>query len=490
MKKRLLMSLPIFLILSRFAFAQTPRILAGPMLGYAEHRECLVWVMTKCAKKIKLNYNCESDTLIKGEVSYYTKSNEICDHNITKIIIPNLEPGKTYRYKLTLDEAHYKTDIPLKFKTKELWEFRKDAPTFSFVTGSCAYINDSIYDRPGEPYGQSPQIFKSMAETPGQFMLWLGDNTYLREVDMSSESGIKYRYYHTRKQKDLQKLLATKNNYAIWDDHDYGPNNSCKTYELKNTTLQTFKEYWGNKTYGQDGEGIYSKMQWSDCDFFLLDNRYFRDDDDMPDSLLPHKTQLGCKQLDWLKQSLISSRASFKFIVMGGQFLNINTEQESYVQYMKERKELLDFITNMNIKGVIFMTGDRHHTEILKLEVGDSSQKNAGPTPIKEKKKKEKKNKTNEKNTTVNSEEDEPETPLGKIYYELTCSPMTSKGSNVLKTKEAVNPLRIQQTLVTEPNYCQLTVSGAKNNRNLLIKCYNNKGELKWEFTINQQELQ
>ncbi len=89
-----------------------------------------------------------------------------------------------------------------------------------------------------------------MAATDAQLMLWLGDNTYLREADYTSNSGIYYRYNHTRAIPDLQQLLATKHNYAIWDDHDFGPNDGNSSYELKNTTLQAFKDYWGNKSYG------------------------------------------------------------------------------------------------------------------------------------------------------------------------------------------------------------------------------------------------
>jgi alkaline phosphatase D len=37
--------------------------------------------------------------------------------------------------------------------TKNLWQCRKPASDFSFLTGSCAYFNEPIYDRPGKPYG-------------------------------------------------------------------------------------------------------------------------------------------------------------------------------------------------------------------------------------------------------------------------------------------------------------------------------------------------
>ena len=60
-------------------------------------------------------------------------------------------------------------------------------------------------------------------------MLWLGDNIYTREVDFYSLSGYQKRYTHTRNIKEMQPLLSNTHHYAIWDDHDYGPNNTDRS---------------------------------------------------------------------------------------------------------------------------------------------------------------------------------------------------------------------------------------------------------------------
>ena len=197
--------------------------------------------------------------------------------NPIKMVIGGLEPGLTYNYELLLNEKAVKPAYPLTFRTRQLWEHRQPAPDFSFVIGSCAYINEPIYDRPGDPYGKSTAIFRTLAAHPTNFMLWLGDNNYLREVDYSSGYGIRHRYSHDRKVADMQPLLAAYPHYAIWDDHDYGPNDSNASYELRNSTLKVFSEYWGNKSFGLNGAaGAYGRFSWSDADFFLLDNRYHR----------------------------------------------------------------------------------------------------------------------------------------------------------------------------------------------------------------------
>ena len=165
----------------------------------------------------------------------------------------------------------------MEFQTQELWKWRTDPPDVKFIVGSCSYINEPKFDRPGEPYGSNFEIFKSINKKNPDFMLWLGDNTYLREPDWNSRTGFIKRYSHTRAFPELQPLLASTHHYATWDDHDYGPNNSDGSFWLKETASEIFKLFWGNPNYDITGKGgITGFFQWSDLDFFLLDNRYHR----------------------------------------------------------------------------------------------------------------------------------------------------------------------------------------------------------------------
>ena len=271
------------LLLCINVFAQQAKILAGPMLGYCEHKEAMIWILTLCTQKLTIQYtsqNTAKDKKILDIILFdNVKDPQKCtEEKISKIIIKELIPGTKYNYSIFLDGKEQKFDYALSFTTREFWEWRGPAPDFNFLAGSCNYINDSAYDRPGKPYGQSTSIFNTMANAKANMMLWLGDNTYLREADYSSESGITYRYEHTRKEKNLQRFFATQPNYAIWDDHDYGSDDASKSFDLKNITKRTFIDYWANKTYGENGQGIYSKISYSDCDFFLTDDRSFRDD--------------------------------------------------------------------------------------------------------------------------------------------------------------------------------------------------------------------
>lgn len=276
--------------------AQQAIVTAGPMLGYIEHRETAIWVQTQCAKTVSIKY-WPLGSNEKKTAQTITKQGDGCNTTNHTFIIGNLAMATIYQYEILLDGKPVKFNYPLTFKTKTLWEWRTDAPDFSFMLGSCFYVNDSAYDRP-KPYGQGSEILNKMNEKSTDLMLWLGDNTYTREADFSSAFGLNYRYAHTRSDKNLQPFLAGRNHYAIWDDHDYGPNDADKSYVLKQAAQQIFKEYWPAKSYGDGNEGIYTSFSFSDADFFLLDNRYFRDNNALNEKSHPAKTQLD--QNNWI----------------------------------------------------------------------------------------------------------------------------------------------------------------------------------------------
>src|SRR5205814_10050326 len=102
----------------------------------------------------------------------------------------------------------------------------------------------------GKPYGGSYSIFAKMAAQKADLMLWLGDNVYLRENEYTSAEGMRYRYRSDRAQADLQPLLRTGQHAAIWDDHDFGPDDSNSSFVFKDESLALFKRYWANGSYG------------------------------------------------------------------------------------------------------------------------------------------------------------------------------------------------------------------------------------------------
>ncbi len=424
--------------------AQKELLQAGPMVGYCEMKEALIWVQTKAEATVHIQYYPQNEpkVVFSSEKITTRKDNAFT----AKIILDALQEGQPYQYDLYINNQKIAFPYKTEFQSKALWQWRTAAPEFSVALGSCNYINEPELDRPGRGYGDNYRIFERIHQKQPNIMLWLGDNTYLREADWDSKTGIYHRNTHSRGIKELQPLLASTINMAIWDDHDFGPNDSDGSFYNKHLTQRAFKDFWGNKSFGLDAaqeQGITSMYSWGDADFFLLDNRFFRTSNERKTG---ERTILGNDQLQWLINALASSKAAFKFICIGGQVINTAARFENYATYPEERQRLLDEIQQNQIKGVIFLTGDRHHSELSVL-------KRPNDYPI----------------------------------YDWTVSPLTSGVARSADQDNNTN--RVPGSLVQERNFGMLYFSGEKEKRSVRMVLYNTEGKEIWSNALLWKDL-
>ncbi|HTF81133.1 MAG TPA: alkaline phosphatase D family protein, partial [Cytophagales bacterium] len=350
---------------SQIIWAQQHVLQAGPMVGYSEMLEVKLWLQTKSAARVYIAYSNDSLKIRRRtDVVLTDKGTAFTAHLLADSVVPGLR----YQYEVYINDVKLKFPYPLQFQTLSLWQHRSDPPNFKFALGSCFYANEEAYDRPDRSYGGNYEIFTEIHKHRPDFMVWLGDNVYLREPDWNSRTGILRRYTHTRAVKELQPLLASSHHYAIWDDHDFGPNDASWSFHGKELTLEACKLFWANLNYGVGGtEGITGTFEWGDAQFFLLDDRWYRENPKLSDSA---KTMLGAKQLSWLIDALKASKASYKFVAVGSQVLNPNGDFETFVNYKQEREALLEMVFLNKIKNVVFLTGDRHFTELNTMQRG------------------------------------------------------------------------------------------------------------------------
>ncbi len=448
MKHTLLCLIAFFTVAN--GFAQTKKLKSGPWAGNVELRTSTIWMeVSPEVREVKVSYFKMPGRIPSGSIVYAAPLGK--DFNPVKIDIGGLEINTKYDYEVELDGKKQTLPFKTSFSTKDLWQYRKPAPDFNFLTGSCAYFNEPRYDRPGRVYGADSSIFKTMANTPAVFNLWLGDSWYTREVDFSSVWGMNYRVSLDRSRPILQAFLASMPQYHIWDDHDYGPNNAGKSFIFKEESRKIFMNYTANPSYGVDGKGIFTKFSYSDVDFFLTDNRYFRSEQTFPDSIdgKPNagKTYFGEEQMDWLKNSLLASRATFKIIATGGQVLNPVSGFDCMRFYSYEYHELLNFLEKTKISGVLFLSGDRHHSEVIKLE-------RPGAYPL----------------------------------YDITVSPFTA-GISRVRDNEENNFSREPGTLVQLHNFGNISVTGAPKQRKLHVDFIGLRGEKLAQWEISEAAL-
>ena len=288
-----------------------------------------------------------------------------------------------------------------------------------------------------------------MAREDADFMLWLGDNWYYGAEDLESKAGMKARVEYVRN-ANVMRRLAEKPfpEYAVWDDHDYGPNNSDRHFALKQAAREIFTETWpDNPSYGDGQNGIYTTFRHEDVKFILLDDRWWRSSEKLWDYrwfLIPNKKKLmwGSQQMKWLKDELSKDTTStFSIIFNGSQILNPLDRSEGLVHYPVEYKELLDFVADSVKQPVIFLTGDRHFSEIIRLE-----------------------RKT-------------------KLMFDITVSPLSSSSVKP-RLRERRNRYREPGTLVTTGNYARISVTGPRTARKLQVDYLDHRGRrlVSWEI--------
>jgi alkaline phosphatase D len=439
MGKRILVLAFVFISGIWSVFAQGHLLQSGPMVGYADMREVMLWAQTNAPADVHFRYRPMGSK--KPEFRTAVVRTEAALGYTAHGVADRVEPGVVYDFDVYINNRLVSRPYPTQFTAQSLWQWRTDPPDFSVVLGSCAYDSEPKYDRPGRSYGSDYHIFETIAGQKPDLMLWLGDNFYYREPDWATRTGMLHRATHSRSIPELQPLLAACSHYAVWDDHDFGPNDSDRTWIHKQTARDVFKSFWGNPTYGLDGSnGITSYFQYNDVDFFLLDNRYFRTANQCKSC---PRTILGAEQLAWIMEALSASRAPYKVVAIGGQVLTTENQFETYAsQCPEEREALLAHIERENIKGVVFVSGDRHFSELSVI--------------------------TNAR---------------GNKVYDVTSSSLTA-GSFLGAGEKTANAHRVPDSVVDRHNFARLTFSGPRTERRLTLTYFDDKGGSLFEYTL------
>ena len=385
-------------VLGGFNCIAVPTLINGPMPTASTMNEVLIWAQTSEPAEIYIEYWPENSDPSQSLTSTPVRSSPETAHVAKVLVTEGIQPGQRYSYRVFLDgiaqDLYFRNvyrsreKIPMTFQAKPRWRFVPDGDVshrifdFRIAAGSCAYINENGYDREGgKPYGDAYHIFESIYEKQPNLMIWLGDAVYYRENDFESRSGMIHRWTHDRSIPELRALLANTHHFAIWDDHDYGPNDIGSSYTHKGTAKEVFDLFWGNPSSGlPETPGIFTYFNWGDANFYLLDNRsYLTTSVSKPEAFGKQKRLLGQEQVDWLIDHLSwaqsqmshdgkSYPARFNIICIGNQVLSEDDNPHHYRNFPNEWSYLIDRIVEEGIDGVVFLSGDVHHGEVNRME--------------------------------------------------------------------------------------------------------------------------
>lgn len=248
-----------------------------------------------------------------------------------------------------------------------------------FAIGSCAK------ERLPQP------IWDTVLKQEPQFFVFLGDNVYadywapegktLDSHPVSTIERFEEAYRDLASKPGFTALRSKMPVIGIWDDHDYGANDAGRHYPMKWQSQSHFFDFFG---FAKDDpirkqSGIYHSFINGDVgqrvQFIMLDTRFHRDDlvrnpEGQPEGKGPYiqdhnegKSILGFDQWNWLEQQLLQP-ADIRFIASSIQVVAYEHSWETWGNFPAERQKLYDLIEKTNAKGVVFLSGDRHLTEV------------------------------------------------------------------------------------------------------------------------------
>lgn len=212
---------------------------------------------------------------------------------------------------------------------------------------------------------------------------------------------------YNRNDTYFKEFLRNVSMYSQWDDHeiinDFGskwpywnlfsidregyPNlvKEGTNAFLYYSPLDSNSNKNNNYTVNESNKRIYRSFNWGkDLDLFIIDARSYRSQNHIADAPDSNKTLLGDEQLQWLRQELSNSNATWKVIssdipisiptgsnasILGRDGWANGNETSNYSYYTGFERELTDLfklIDEHNIKNVVFITTDVHFPAFIR----------------------------------------------------------------------------------------------------------------------------
>jgi len=404
--KRLKTLISTALLLTSLTFAENsaPHFASGVKVGEVDQDSALVWVrLTKNEKAdfsllpiftegLSMDVKDKSGTEMPTEVVPGLKGQariiyHVKDHsqkiespwatihsnrNFThQFQLKNLHSNSTYLYTIEAKTNNSKASRSIKgsFKTAPS---KNDPSEIRFVVTTCQAIR-SVDSGP-----EGHVVYKNMLNFKPNFFVHTGDILYydksplcVNKEQAESKWDLMFGYQHNK------NFHLNVTSYFMKDDHDTLKNDCWPGQTYHDLTfdqgLKIFKENvpMGDKTY--------RTFRWGkDVQIWLTENRDYRSPNNMKDG--PDKTILGKEQKAWLKSTIQSSDAKYKFIITPGPIVGPDKkgkkDNHANAVFYHEGQELRNFIRDQENTYVI--CGDRHwqylsvdpKTKILEMGCG------------------------------------------------------------------------------------------------------------------------
>lgn len=269
-----------------------------------------------------------------------------------RLSVEQLDLGQTYQLLVLSEKDHRILDERV-FSALDLEKER-----LKWVFGSC--MEEGLHTK---------AIWDSMKKLRPDFIILLGDVVYIdikwggsKEV---SEERLWGRHVVARKVIDLyfwEELVPT---FAVWDDHDFGLNNSDRRFPLKFESQIIFDSFFPcqESKHVSLGPGLAKMVSTPSQDFFLLDCRSFRSE-----PKAKREVYFGEDQLKWLEERVDPSKITW--LMMGSQWTVPYEDTENFsITHPQAYRETFQRLRDSKGQFVL-CSGDIHWSEVTGIPDG------------------------------------------------------------------------------------------------------------------------
>ncbi len=206
-------------------------------------------------------------------------------------------------------------------------------------------------------------IARAGERTDLAFHALIGDTMYSSET--RTLDGFRLRWARNLGNSAYRQLRQSTSLLATWDDHEVANNWDPETISpsILGFASSTFFEHLPLRRFARQPDRIYRKVRWGrTAEVFVLDSRSER----RPSTRLRGDAQyLSRAQMDWLKEGLAGSPCVFKVILNSVPITNFPSlfdviSSDRWEGYWEARQEILSFIDDERIGGVLWLSGDFH----------------------------------------------------------------------------------------------------------------------------------
>ncbi|MFT4538943.1 MAG: alkaline phosphatase D [Planctomycetota bacterium] len=323
-----------------------PALVAGPLLGAANPTDAYFWARANVPGTYSLEVRTTQGLLVARDDCAAASDSGL---NL-RWHIEGLDPGREYPFRIHAANG----PLPLSGTQLIRTPLRSGYPLAKIAFGSCC--NEFRFPK--------QRIWARMRETSPETIVLLGDTPYIDSTKIEIQRS---RYHTFLTHPDVSASLARLPWYGVWDDHDFGRNDTDGRLAGKANSRQAFVEFHAGPDVGRDGEGIFTSFRRGPVEVFLLDTRFFAGVESVPNNPR-HKSLLGAKQWEWLENGLRTSDAEFKLLACGMIWNGAVRpgKRDHWMTYPIDRDRLFEFIGEEEVNGVVLIGGDIHRSRALR----------------------------------------------------------------------------------------------------------------------------